>query len=265
MSGRHGLAEDQVAVVTGSTQGIGEAIARELVAEGARVAVCGRDEFRAREQAARIGPACLGVGLDVRSRGSIDEAAARIAASLGEPTILVNNAGVNRIAPAEELSEEDWAAVLDVNLTGVFRCCQAFGARMLAAGAGTIVNITSISGNEIGVPGRAAYGASRAGVSGLTRTLGVEWAPRGVRVVAVAPGPVRTPMVEDAIRAGTVSEQGTIDRTPTGRWTLPEDIARAVVLLASPGAALVVGQTIVVDGGFSLSGVAGPAQQPGAR
>jgi NAD(P)-dependent dehydrogenase (short-subunit alcohol dehydrogenase family) len=256
------LLDGEVAVVTGATRGIGLAVARELASEGARVAVTGRDGDVARRIAAELGALHVGLALDVGSRASVDTAADELVETLGEPTVLVNNAGVNRIGPAESLSEEDWAFVLDVNLTGVFRCCQVFGVRMLAAGRGAIVNVASITGAEMGTPGRAPYAASKAGIVGLTRVLGIEWAGRGVRVNAVEPGPVRTPMVEAAIEAGIVDEEQVAARTPAGRLAEPEDVARAVVFLASSRAAFVTAQTLVVDGGYLAYGAAGPASHP---
>jgi NAD(P)-dependent dehydrogenase (short-subunit alcohol dehydrogenase family) len=250
------LLAGEVAIVTGATSGIGEAIARELAGEGALVALGSRDVGRARKAAEAIGPDHLGVGLDVCSRASVDAAVAEVVARLGEPTILVNNAGVNRIGPSESLEEEDWAYVLDVNLMGAARCCQAVGARMLEQRRGVIVNVASVTGPFVGVPGRGPYGASKGGIAGLTRVLGVEWAPRGVRVVAIAPGPVRTPMVEQAIRDGIVVEDGIVDRTPAGRIAEPEDVARVVALLASPRAEFVTGAVLAVDGGYSVWGAA---------
>ena len=182
---------------------------------------------------ARTGLARTPIVLDVRDRASIEAAVDEVERTLGTPTVLVNNAAVNRIGPAESLGEEDWALVLDVNLSGVFRCCQIVGRRMLAAGRGAIVNVASVTGAEVGVPGRAPYGASKAGVVGLTRVLGVEWAGRGVRVNAVLPGPVRTRMVEAAMRDGILVEQEVVDRIPAGRLADPEDVARAVLTLAS--------------------------------
>jgi NAD(P)-dependent dehydrogenase (short-subunit alcohol dehydrogenase family) len=124
-----------------------------------------------------------------------------------------------------------------------------------------IVNIASITGAEMGTPGRAAYAASKAGVVGLTRVLGIEWAGRGVRVNAIEPGPVRTPMVERAIADGIIDEREVVDRIPAGRLAEPEDIARAVLLLVAPEAAFVTGQTLVVDGGYLAYGAAGPASR----
>jgi NAD(P)-dependent dehydrogenase (short-subunit alcohol dehydrogenase family) len=249
----------EVAVVTGARHGIGAAIARALAGAGARVAVTHHDRSVAAEVADELGAEHVGVALDVRSTESVDIAAAETARLLGEPTVLVNSAGVNRIRPAEAFSDEDWSFVLDVNLTGVYRCCRAFGSRMLANQRGSIVNVASIIGPEVAMPGRAAYGASKAGIVGLTRVLGVEWAGRGVRVNAVIPGPVRTPMVAQAIADGVLVESEIVDHTPAGRLAEPEDVANAVVLLCGEGAGFVTGQTLVVDGGYSMFGAAHPA------
>ena len=196
--------------------------------------------------------------MDVTSSDAVEAAVADVVAALGEPTILVNNAGVNRIGPAESYPDDDWALVVDTNLTGVFRCCRAVGARMLEAGRGSIVNVASMIGPVVGIPGRAAYAASKGGVVGLTRTLAVEWAGRGVRVNAVLPGPVLTPMLRDAIDRGIVDEADVLGRTPAGRLAEPEDVARAVVLLCAPAAGFVVGQAVVVDGGYTTYGGAHP-------
>ena len=244
--------------MTGARHGIGRAIAEALAAAGATVAVTHHDLAVAEAVASEIGPEHAGFALDVRYTASVDAAAAAVAARLGEATVLVNSAGINRIAPAETFPDEDWADVLDVNLTGVFRCCRAFGARMLAAGLGCIVNVASIIWAEVGMPGRAPYGATKSAIVGLTRVLGVEWAGRGVRVNALLPGPVRTPMVEQAIASGIVDPQEVIDRTPAGRFAEPEDIGRAVALLCDPDAGFVTAQTLVVDGGFSIYGAASP-------
>ncbi len=233
-----------VAIVTGAARGLGAAIADALEAEGAAVA---RTDVDGGE-----------VELDVRDGGSVERAVAAVAARLGEPTILVNNAGINRIGPSESFDEADWNEVVDVNLGGVFRCSQVVGGRMLAAAGGAIVNVASISG-LVGMPGRAAYCATKAGVLGLTRALAVEWAGRGVRVNAVAPGYVRTPMVENALAQGLLAEEALLERVPIGRLASPEEVAQAVVFLASPAAAYLAGQALLVDGGWLAYGAPGPA------
>ncbi len=191
---------DRVAVVTGAGQGLGEAIAVALADAGARVAVTDVVQDRANTVAARL-PGAAGWRLDVADWDGVSVVAARISASLGAPTILVNNAGVQRIAPSTDLSKADWQMVLDVNLAGTFRCAQAFAPGMMAAGGGCIVNVASINA-LVGMPGRAPYNASKAGVVAITQVLAAEWAALGIRVNAVAPGYVWTRMLEDAAATG---------------------------------------------------------------
>lgn len=253
--------EGQIAIVTGAGKGIGEAVAQALATAGARVAVTSRVAADAERVAASLGPGHAALGMDVRSSAAVDEAVATVVETLGTPTILVNNAGVNRLGPSESYTDEDWELVLDVNLTGVFRCCRAVGARMLEAEHGSIVNVASIIGASVGMPWRAPYASSKAAVVGLTRTLAVEWADRGVRVNALLPGPVRTAMVAEAIERGVVEEQRVVDHTPARRFGLPSDIADAVVLLVSPGARFITGQALVVDGGYATFGAAHPASR----
>jgi NAD(P)-dependent dehydrogenase (short-subunit alcohol dehydrogenase family) len=256
--------ERDVAVVVGGSQGIGEAIAQALAAEGARVVVTSRDLGAAQRVAASLGDTHVGIELDVRSTESVDRAAGRVTELLGVPTVLVNNAGVNHIGPAESFADGDWDAVIDVNLTGVYRCCRAFGTQMLEAGRGSIVNISSLSAT-MGLPGRAPYAASKAGVVGLTHTLGTEWAGRGVRVNAVLPGPVRTPMVEEGIARGVIDEREVVGRTPAGRFGRPSDVAGAVLLLCLPASTFITAQTLVVDGGYTMYGAAHDASEIVAR
>jgi NAD(P)-dependent dehydrogenase (short-subunit alcohol dehydrogenase family) len=234
----------EVAIVTGAAKGLGAAISDGLEAAGARVA--------------RTDVAGTDLRLDVRDRASIERAVEAVAASLGEPTVLVNNAGVSVIGPSETLDEGEWSEVIDINLTGVLRCCQVVGPRMMAAGRGAIVNIASING-LLGMPGRAAYCSTKAGLLGLTRVLAVEWAGRGVRVNAVCPGYVRTPMVERAIEQGFYSPESLYGRIPAGRLAEPEEIAAAVVYLASSDAAYVNGRELVIDGGYVAYGAPAPA------
>jgi 3-oxoacyl-[acyl-carrier protein] reductase len=246
----------RVAVVTGAGQGIGAAIARRLAGSGARVAVTDVLEERARALAAEL-PDAEAWALDAGDWDAIGTVAAAITQRMGAPTILVNNAGITRIAPSTELSRADWERVLDVNLTGTFRCTQAFVPGMLAAGGGAVVSITSING-LLGMPGRAAYNATKAGVMALTKVFAAEWAAQGVRVNAVAPGYVWTEMIEKAVASGVYGGADILDKVPARRYASPEDIADAVLYLVSDGAAYVHGQTLVVDGGYSSYGAPSP-------
>jgi NAD(P)-dependent dehydrogenase (short-subunit alcohol dehydrogenase family) len=236
--------QGEVAIVTGASTGLGAAVADALEAAGAAVA---RTDVEGADYV-----------LNVRDRASIEAAVAAASSGLGAPSVLVNNAGINRVGPSEALEEDVWADVLDTNLTGALRCSQIVGRRMLEAGRGSIVNIASITA-LVGMPGRAAYCASKAGLVGLTKALAVEWAGRGVRVNSVCPGYTRTRLVESALEEGLLSEQAVRDRTPLDRIAVPAEIAQAVVFLASSDASYVTGQTLVVDGGYLAYGAPAPA------
>ncbi len=253
------LARD-VALVTGGGRGLGAAIARALADEGCSVAVTDIDAETAVALADEIGGKAVGLHLDVRDRSSIEAAVSEAVARLGEISVLVNNAGINRVGPSETYDEAVWNDVVEVNLTGVFRCCQVVGARMLASGRGSIVNLASVH-SRIASPGRAAYCATKTGLVGLTRALAVEWASRGVRVNAVAPGYINTRLTMDAIRSGLISESELLDRIPLGRLGTAEHVAKSVVFLASNDSAYVTGTTIETDGGYVAFGAPGPASR----
>ena len=188
----------RVAVVTGGNRGLGRAFAHALGEAGASVAVLARDEPTSAQVVAELTAKGVRAGAfaaDVRDRAGLDRAAEQIASELGGVDILVNNAGTCIHRPALEVTEAEWREVVDVNLTGVWNGCQIFGARMVANGGGTIVNVGSMSGQIVNRPQwQPAYNASKAGVHHLTKSLAAEWAPFGVRVNAVAPGYVRTDM-----------------------------------------------------------------------
>lgn len=252
---------DDVALVTGAARGLGAAIAVRLAAEGATVAVADLDGDGAAAVARELGERHFGLQLDVRSTASVGAAVDAVAERAGGPTVLVNNAGVNRVGPSETLSDEDWWEVVDVNLQGTFRCCRAAGARMLTAGRGAIVNIASANA-ALGSPGRAAYCASKTGVVGLTRALGVEWAPRGVRVNAVSPGYMSSPMLHRCFETGLIDRERLMDRIPAGRLGGAEDVAAAVAFLVSADAAYITADVLSVDGGFIPYGAPAPASEP---
>ena len=246
--------DGQVAVVTGGSQGIGKAVSLALAQAGATLAVTNLPDKRADVDAfvheiAGAGGAARGYDLDVADVPSIERAFAAIAADLGGPHILVNNAGVSSRAAALDVSEAHWDAVQGVNLKGVFFAAQAAARRMAPAGYGRIVNIAS----QLAVtaaPNRVAYVAAKGGVVALTKSLALEWAERGVTVNAVGPGPVDTPMTQSA--DPNRDEAAFLSRSPIGRRLQPDEVAGAVVFLASREAGAVTGHHLLVDGGWSV-------------
>jgi NAD(P)-dependent dehydrogenase (short-subunit alcohol dehydrogenase family) len=174
--------------------------------------------------------------------------------AFGRVDVLVNNAGIACISPAEQTPVALWRQVLEVNLTGPFLLCQTFGRRMLAQGAGSIVNIASVAG-LLGICDRSAYNTSKHGLIGLTRTLAVEWGGRGVRVNAVCPGWVKTPMDDASQGEGAYGDADITDHVPLGRFAAPDDVAQAVAFLADPSrSGFVNGTALSVDGGWHADG-----------
>ena len=241
---------DRVAIVTGASQGIGRAIAVELARVGADVVVCSRrpaalkpvaDEVRA------LGRRALVVECDVADAGQVDDAVGRATGAFGHIDLLVNNAGYRIRSPLEALPRAEWDAMIGVNLTGVFLFSQAVGRVMIRQRSGTIVNVTSVAGRT-GTRGMAAYAAAKAGVTVLTQSLGAEWAKHGIRVNAVAPGPVETEGVLEVWKTPAMIAQAARE-VPLGRLGRPEEIARAVVFVASDEASFMTGETLYVSGG----------------
>lgn len=241
----------RVAVVTGAAGGLGGAIVRRLSELGAGIVLLELDEATAARAAAEVeaaGGTALGVGCDISEEGAVAAAAQRVAGRFGRCDILVNNAALlPRPLPLEEIPAADWDRALAVNLRGPFLCAKHFGASMLAARSGSIVNVASVAGTFPNASG--AYGPSKAGVLALTRQMAVEWGPRGVRANAVSPGLVRTPMSRDFYADPKVHEERSA-AVALRRIGEPEDIAAVVAFLAGDEAAYVNGQEIVVDGGF---------------
>ncbi|MFC9895351.1 3-oxoacyl-ACP reductase FabG [Nocardia sp. NPDC127579] len=247
----------QVAVVTGAARGIGAASAARLAAEGAAVAILDLDETACAATAAEIAEAggkAIGVGCDVTDERQVLDAFTRIAAELGAPAILVNNAGVLRDNLLFKMSAEDWDTVMGVHLRGTFLCCKAAQKYMVEQRYGRIVNTSSVS--ALGNRGQANYAAAKAGIQGLTRTLAMELGPFGITVNAVAPGFVATEMTaRTAERMGVTAAElqaKTAAITPLRRVGRPADIAGVVAFLAGPDSAFVTGQTLYVDGGRRL-------------
>jgi 2-deoxy-D-gluconate 3-dehydrogenase len=241
--------EGRVALVTGAAGGLGAAYALALAEAGADVAVHDRGPVDATcGRVCAIGRRAAPLVADVTEPEAPGRLVRETLSALGGLDIVVNNAGTIRRSPASETSDEDWLAVLDVNLNAVFRMCRAAGRHMLAQGRGKIVNVASLLAFQGGilVP---AYAASKGAVAQLTKALANEWAGKGVNVNAVAPGYVRTdntaPLQADPVRSRAI-----VDRIPAGRWAEPRDIAGAVVFLSSPASDYVQGHVLVVDGGW---------------
>jgi 3-oxoacyl-[acyl-carrier protein] reductase len=238
----------KVAFVTGSTRGIGLAIARALHAAGAKVAVVGRELARAEAGAAALGDRAVGLACDVVYADQVEAAIAACEKALGPIDVLVNNAGLTRDNILLRLSDADWDTVLDANLKGAFHTTRAVIKGMMKRRAGRIVNITSIVGLT-GNKGQANYAASKAGLIGFTKSVAKEYASRGVLVNCVAPGFIETDMtaaLPDDARASLLQD------IALGRLGRPEDVAGAVLFLASDLAGYVTGQVLVVDGGMVI-------------
>ncbi len=249
MSGPFSLA-GRVALVTGGSRGLGAAIAVGLAEAGADVAVHGhtRPTGATCGRVRDLGRRTLELAGDIGEAAVPQRLVEETLAQLGRLDILVNNAGTIRRAPAAETRDEDWLAVLEVNLSGVFRMCRAAGCHMLAAGSGRIINVASLLSFQGGftVP---AYAAAKGGVAQLTKALANEWAGRGVNVNAIAPGYMRTDNTA-ALREDPVRNRQILERIPAGRWGEPTDVAGAAVFLAAPASAYVHGHVLVVDGGW---------------
>ncbi len=245
--------KDKVSIVTGAGRGIGEAIARRLSDEGARVAISDIDLPAAENVAKELknsGRDALAIKADVGNKAEVEEMVKKVVAEFGRIDILVNNAGMSVVGASEELEEKRWRQGIDVMLTGVFFCSQAAGKEMIKQKGGKIISIASVNG--IGAfPERACYGSAKAGVIELTRTLGCEWAKYNINVNAIAPGYIKTRLVTDLLAKGVYNEKELANRTPAGRLGECEEVADAAVFLASEESKYIVGQTIVVDGGWS--------------
>ena len=251
-------APQKVALVTGSARGIGLATAKRFLADGWRVALLDIDgENLARTYAALAKPeTTIAITCDVADREGVVRAIATIAQQFGRLDALVNNAGIAIFKPILEVSYEDWSRVLAVNLSGPFLCAQAAAPLMRDSGGGAIVNITSISGLRASTL-RTAYGTSKAGLAHLTQQQAIELASLGIRVNAVAPGPVDTAMAK-AVHTPEI-RAAYHDAIPLNRYGLETELAEAIFFLCSERASYITGQSLAVDGGFEATGIGLPA------
>ena len=245
----------QTEVVTGGAQAIGLACVEALCEAGAHAVIADCNTSVAAEATAAMrakGHSVDAMEMDVTDSAHVEACAARIVEERGRIDILVCNAGIARSeVPAEDVSDEHWLNVMDVNLNGLFWCCRSFGRHMLAARRGVIVNIGSMSGFIVNKPQpQSPYNTSKAGVHHLTKSLAAEWAARGVRVNAVAPTYINTPMTA-AARANKATYATWIDSTPMARMGEPDEIASVVLFLASPASSLLTGSIVAADGGYT--------------
>jgi NAD(P)-dependent dehydrogenase (short-subunit alcohol dehydrogenase family) len=245
----------RVAVITGAGQGIGKRTAEVLAARGYSLAL---NDIRPPEatlaSVRALGAEAIEALGDVSSESDVERIAQTVERHFGQVDVLVNNAGISFIRPAEETGVSEWRRVLEVNLTGPFLMCRAFGKMMLARGSGAIVNVASVAGLS-GIGDRAAYNASKHGLIGLTRTLASEWGGRGVRTNAVCPGWVKTAMDEADQAGGYYSDADIENRVPMARFARPNEIAEAIAFLADPAhSGFVNGMELRVDGGWLADG-----------
>ncbi|MFZ9858655.1 MAG: SDR family NAD(P)-dependent oxidoreductase [Roseiflexaceae bacterium] len=247
----------RTAIVTGAGRGIGRGIALGYANEGARVALVSRNQAELEEVANEIhqhGGEALVTPADVRDSAAVDAVVAKVVNNWGTVDALVNSAGIPMVSPTSELSDERWQLALDINLNGTFYFCRAVGAVMLQQGrAGTIVNIGSLHSFQ-GIPMRAAYAASKGAVLQLTRSLATEWAPSGIRVNCISPGWIRTPLQDELVKQGKLDRAPIIARTPIKRVGEVSDIVGPAIFLASDESAFIVGEQLIVDGGWGVYG-----------
>lgn len=244
----------KVALITGAAQGIGKRTAQVLAERGYSLVL--NDLRRPHETITSlpVGTEVLEAIADVSNEAQVLHMVEQVRERFGHLDVLVNNAGISFIKPAELIESAEWRRVMDVNLFGPFLLCREFGKVMLAQGQGSIVNVASVAG-LLGIADRAAYNASKHGLIGLTRTLAAEWGARGVRVNAVCPGWVKTEMDEKDMGSGAYTDADIENRVPMARFARPDDIAQAIAFLAdSQQSAFVNGHTLSVDGGWAADG-----------
>lgn len=249
----------KVVLITGAADGIGWATAQKFAEAGYAVAILDINEDAAKARAAELGGTHHAVSGDVSVEADVRSAMADIVGRYGRLDAVVNNAGIGSPhIPTLEQSVESFERVLRIHLTGTFAISREAARIMLENGGGAIVNISSIAG-VTGLPRRNAYGAAKAGIASMTRSMACEWAGRGIRVNAIAPGFVTTALVQKLEREGSINMAKLESRIPMGRLARPEEIAETILFLSSPAASYITGAVLSVDGGWAAFGDAGPA------
>ena len=245
----------KVALITGASQGIGRATSVALAREGAQVALLARNGMGLERTLAMVGPSKgLVVPCDVTDRAAVGEAVSQVVSELGRLDVVVNNAGQRQHrARVDQLDAQEWERVVEVNLSSVFYVARATSSQLMRQRSGSMVNIASISG-PFGIPRIGAYAASKSGIIGLTKTMAAEWSGFGVRVNTVAPGFIETPMNAPFRNNPANAEQVAVikSKTPAGRYGSAAEVAEAVVFLAGATSSYITGQTLYVDGGWSI-------------
>lgn len=246
---------EQVALVTGAASGMGLEAAKAFAESGAAVALSDVDEVALKSATDALtaqGHKVIGVRCDVTDEQQVKALIEQTVEAFGRLDAAYNNAGVqSQVTDSADLSSEEWDRVLNINLKGVWLCMKYELQQMRSQGSGTIVNCSSLGG-LVGLPGRAAYHAAKHGVLGLTKSAAIEYAPRGIRINAVCPGTFSTPMVEKMIASGDLSEAEVVKAVPSNRLGQVREIADAVLWLCSPMSTFVIGQSIAVDGGYTI-------------
>ena len=244
--------DGKIAMVTGSSKGLGNAAAKALAKAGADVVICGRNKAdidKAVEEIRGMGKNAVGFSFDVTQKESVQEGVAAILAHVGCIDVLFNNAGTNYRVPVLEYPEQDWDRIIATNLKGYFLVAQAVVPQMIERGYGKVINMSSILGH-VGLPNQLAYASAKGGVEQMTKVMAIEWARQGVRVNAIAPTYFETEMVKqirnDPERFAFINE-----RTPMGRWGYLDEIEGLAIFLASPASDFITGQSIRIDGGWT--------------